>query len=75
MKREKGKSWGGLVAALVLAVPILYVLSIGPMGWLVVHEIVSEDVFEKFYLPLLYLFSLSESGMSMLRSYIDWWVN
>jgi hypothetical protein len=38
---------------LLLVLPALYVLSIGPAVWLVNHGYVDENIAETFYFPLL----------------------
>jgi hypothetical protein len=67
-QRKRG---GGLAAitAAVAIVSMLYVLGVGPMGWLVSHGYVRADVAEWIYYPISEL-----AGVLHLEGPLTWYV-
>ena len=66
---EGGRNpWVRWLVWLILA-PVLYVLSIGPVQWLILKEYVPEEV-AYIYLPLL---ALPASLHGAIARYLEWW--
>jgi hypothetical protein len=57
---------------LVLALPVLYVLSVGPALWLVAHEWIDETCVAA-YAPLDWASEHSTIAHDWLNSYLLWW--
>jgi hypothetical protein len=72
-----GKSrHGGLIVWILLMLPVLYVLSIGPAAWWVNRSPRSYGVslaVEWFYAPLSWLITERTPLMKPLQMYIDLW--
>ncbi len=63
---------------ILLLVFLIYVLSIGPIGWLFINEVAPRDLlpyFETVYAPLKWLKQSSDSFAALLDSYISLWVD
>jgi hypothetical protein len=74
MKRPEGRAAVMLVIVLVLIVlPTLYVLSIGPAYWLVDGGQLSLATWLTFYWPLITLSDQNEEVRRLLATYLDWW--
>jgi hypothetical protein len=78
MEEERSKSPTGLIVALfVLAVPVLYVLSIGPVAYLSSSGTIRydrRDAAEGFYAPLFWASENCEPFDHALERYIQLWV-
>lgn len=71
MREESGGSQTAFIFLLVLlAVIILYVLSVGPAGKLALHKGWPLEPFERLYLPLTWLYENTP-----LDGPIDWWLD
>jgi len=80
MSEPKERSSGAIVLALALVVllglPVLYVLSIGPVAWLANREYLSEwalEILSVVYLPLQFLADSSEWAEQWAQWYISFW--
>jgi hypothetical protein len=74
-EREKRGGSGCAIVGLVLAVvflPVLYVLSIGPVVWMV-DRTTAPWWLEAFYYPLEWLAAYSTTIRDALNWYIDFW--
>lgn len=76
-RESKRESSGAAVAALLLLVllflPILYVLSLGPVIWIVNRTGMEPGVFTVIYAPLEWLHEESEFAKWVLDAYIKLW--
>ena len=61
-----------LVVAALLALPA-YVLSVGPVAWLIDHGYIDPDRGEAAYLPLRWLGDQSTTFARFLEWYAGWW--
>jgi hypothetical protein len=57
----------------LVALPVLYVLSIGPALWLVQRECLSLSDWLDFYGPLIMLCRQNEGLERPLVIYVEWW--
>ena len=62
-----------VLCVVVLLLPVVYVLSIGPAFWLMEHGYASSSVWEYTYYPVFWLSSKSELGRRLLEWYINLW--
>jgi len=71
---EGCKGFGGAVALIsgILLLPVVYVLSIGPVVWLVYHAGVPKSVLV-IYFPLRLVCEHSETVAAWLSRYARWW--
>ena len=60
--------WVGWIVWAIL-VPVLYVLSVGPVQWLVLKEYLPGEA-AYIYLPLQYL---PDSAVEAIKRYVVWW--
>lgn len=76
-QKSQRESSGAAVAALLLLVllflPILYVLSLGPVIWIVNRTGMEPGVFTVIYAPLEWLHEESEFAKWVLDAYIKLW--
>ena len=71
-KERGGNGAAALVFAavvLVILLPILYVLSTGPVMWLCVNDYVSQEAVATFYSPLAFLCEHCDP----LHRFVIWW--
>ena len=68
--RKRGSGW---IIAAVLALPVLYVLSIGPAIWIADHISSKPYIrcFQVVYWPLRFLDETP--AMPLLEAYAQWW--
>lgn len=73
---ERRRSAAPVVAAVLiaLAVPILYVLSVGPASWLIEHQYLSRDQAVIFYYPVIYVVENNDSIKRVMVWYVEWLV-
>ena len=74
-EERKPHFWPWITVALV-AVLVLYPLSIGPATWLTNRGLLPEwavDPVESFYAPVYWLFQQSEWSYRLLAWYLDFW--
>ena len=75
-QNEQDKRGGGtavsLAIALVAALPILYVLSIGPAHWLMFRGLLSVYVYEFVYWP--FVSTENEAVRNLVERYLEFWV-
>jgi hypothetical protein len=57
---------------LVIGIPVLYFLSLGPVGWLVSRGVLPDVPLHAFYRPLMATSFLGLDGLS--ERYYNWWV-
>ncbi len=69
---KSGKTWLYVVGILV-SLPLLYVLSTGPMVVLVARKVVPEPVLETFYAPLGWVAEHTGSD-DLIEGYIGAWL-
>jgi hypothetical protein len=73
-KTERGAGWMvALCVAIVLALPAVYVLSMGPVVWLIVNDYLSEEVGTRIYVPVLWLADICPALQPPLETYLDLW--
>jgi hypothetical protein len=70
--RKSGGAVVVVVAIVVIALPVLYVLSIGPAGWLVDHGYVTREHAQIVYYPLILAAMNSTWINSALQAYMSW---
>ena len=70
---KSGKVWL-YVVALVLALPLCYVLSVGPVTVLGMRDLYSESAFKSLYTPLQ-SFAQATNTEDLIRSYIQVWMS
>jgi hypothetical protein len=70
-------AWACLIAAALVVLIVLYVLSLGPAVWL--HASLSgkphwpRDAIEIIYAPLKWWFDQDLPGRVLLGAYVEWW--
>ena len=52
---ERRSKWPAVVSGIVFLLPVLYVLSAGPMNWFVITGRVSPETTMKIYAPLVWV--------------------
>jgi len=62
-----------IVIAILVALPVLYVLSIGPVGLFVVETGMEADGVKAFYAPVVWLARNNATFGRLLKWYIDFW--
>jgi hypothetical protein len=72
-RRAKGGSWAVLTLVLLVALPVLYVLSMGPAARLVSNGQLSYETWERVYARLGRLSERVPPAARLLQSYCDWW--
>lgn len=75
-ERKTTATTGWTVAAVLLALllfPVLYVLSAGPVAWLVAHGYVSEELAGLVYLPVAFAIDKTDWLVSYWLAYLDLW--
>jgi hypothetical protein len=73
--RKDNRSGAGCVLALglLLILPVLYVLGLGPATWLGEHYEGTRDSIVVFYMPLSFLVESCEPIEIALDWYVDFW--
>ena len=77
-KRESGdrRSPAAVVLLVVLfLLPIVYVLSIGPVNWLVTNDYLDSDGPRCFYYPLIYLAENNDTAAAVFVWYVGMFGN
>jgi len=81
-KPESRRRSGGravvVAAVLLLALPVLYFLSIGPAAWLVVNGYLPDavdDALDAFYIPIAWLVDHSEFCRNVIAAYMSLWID
>jgi hypothetical protein len=69
---KSGKTWLYVVGWLV-SIPLLYVLSVGPIAVLVHRKLVPVSAVEPAYTPLFWLFEKTHTGEAM-TAYMEAWM-
>ena len=72
-ENRKGPSFTSLVAFGIFALPMLYVLSVGPAATLVHSEYVSEEAIMPYYWPIVQLHDRVAWFERALNWYMDFW--
>ena len=67
---QRGSSFGLIVALAVLLLPVLYVLSIGPVAMIVEKMGIDRDPFQAFYAPVVWLYD-----HTFLEQPLEWYVS
>jgi len=71
---KQGRSVAGVVTLVVVVLlPVLYVLSIGPAEWLAAHGYCSEDAIGYAYAPVVLLYISSETARLVLDYSVGLW--
>ena len=70
---KSGKVWLYSLG-LIVAFPLLYVLSVGPAAVLGMRGFASESAFMNFYTPLI-SFAQAKNAEDLLQSYIKIWMS
>jgi hypothetical protein len=71
---KQGRSAAGVVMLVVVVLlPVLYVLSIGPAEWLAAHGYCSEDAIGYAYGPVVLLYNISETAELVIDWYVELW--
>jgi hypothetical protein len=70
---KKRRSWGWIGWALV-ALPILYVLSIGPLETLARHGYIDSETVRPAYAPVIWLRDNSTVGRRLIDRYMRLWM-
>jgi hypothetical protein len=68
---------GALACALLLvlvALPVLYVLSLGPAIWLGHNRMVNTDILQTIYSPLEWLYNNVEATKPLFDWYLSFWL-
>lgn len=77
--RPEGSRGGGIVVVVVtmllLALPALYVLSIGPAAWLFEREYISQLPLEVIYTPITLVADYCPPVADGLERYVDLWIS
>ena len=68
-RRERWAKW---MAGALVAVPPIYVLGIGPAGWLRSYDVISENVELTIFYPV---YLLMERGPEWLADILLWWLD
>jgi hypothetical protein len=79
MSRSTGSRGGGGVAAVILLfvallLPVLYVLSTGPVVWYCMRNGYGEHFVDTFYAPLIWLCEAIPAFGNLVEQYVQWWV-
>jgi len=61
----------GTALAIVMAIVVFYVLSIGPAYWLGERGVLSAEYFDTAYFPLIWLTDRSEAAHEVVSWYLD----
>ncbi len=76
-QHKPGRSLVGCVIFLIIALPVLYLLSIGPILWLFIHMTWSMDTYYAICFPLVWLHEnsfLKEPIEWYFSSYVSWFI-
>ena len=57
---KRGGSGCAITGVVLILLPVLYVLSIGPAVWLAIHDYLSFDAFDFIYSPVHFLAERSD---------------
>jgi hypothetical protein len=60
-------------AAIIVALPILYVLSTGPVHWMAAKHYLNIDYAFAYYRPILYATSHSRAVKKAWLNYLEFW--
>jgi hypothetical protein len=66
-----------VLCVVVLLLPVLYVLSAGPVAWLVHHGFIDGKVgvaFQAIYFPFVFACEHSKAFNAFAGWYLSWWV-
>ena len=63
-----------IVILILLLLPVLYVLAIGPAHWLMDHGYISQSTFDAVYWEFIVVVKKFPSAQQILVWYIDLWV-
>lgn len=75
-KASRGSGAAVVVITLLVAVlPVLYVLSIGPVMWYYEYELRNPAWIDLVYWPLLELYKASPAFAWFLDQYMHWWID
>jgi hypothetical protein len=73
MGRTSNKA-AAIAVAIVVLLPIAYVLSTGPVVWLVAHDVVPGKSIETLYAPLGWTMDKSDLVKSVIHFYLSLWI-
>jgi hypothetical protein len=75
-ERQKGGGYAGwaIIAAVLVALPLLYFLSIGPAAWLMMEGRLSREAYEWFYYPVVPVQNNSRWCDYVIYKYVGLWV-
>lgn len=72
MQRPSNKS-AAIILALVLLLPVVYVLSTGPVAWMQHHDFVGEDPAYTVYAPIRWAVQHSSTVAWAMKRYLVLW--
>jgi hypothetical protein len=70
MKEMKESGYAAIVAATLL-LPLGYVLSVGPAGWLANHDYISVATWDAIYYPVVWASNKADWSRDVLRWYTN----
>ena len=71
---KRSSSWPYIAfTAIVLALPILYFVSMGPVAWLGVNGYVAKEHVLTYFWPANWACTKSPRFHSVFIRYLDWW--
>ena len=76
--RSSGAPVAALIVILLALLPLLYVLSIGPIIWLEARnyiEVTPDSLIANFYWPMLQLIESSEFARDIFKAYAELWIS
>jgi hypothetical protein len=80
MSRSTESRGGAGVAAVILLflallLPVLYVLSTGPVVWYCLSNEYPDDFIQTFYAPLIWLCEAIPAFGNLVERYVQWWID
>ncbi len=72
--KDKKTSSAAFWITVIVLLPIMYVLSIGPAWWLLSRYPAIEQSITAFYYPLLLLMESNDWLEPIMARYLSWWV-
>ena len=73
-KHERRSTTAVIVLCVMIGLPVVYLLSVGPMEWLYLHGYIAhESVVWNLYTPVMWLRDNSETASRVLDWYVLLW--
>ena len=72
-RSERRSTWPAVVLAVAFALPVVYVLSVGPAWAMMNNSQISGETYNTLYRPVTWPYKHNETYARWLTAYVKWW--